>query len=491
MFLDNVGDIFYGQISSISSNDEFYVVEENAIDKIQINSDLINMWWYPCIYETFYVQMADDELFYRCIRLMVDVDLDPTNFMKLYLLDTGETFTIPISNLPNGAFYEMPEAIKKVPPLAMKCCINEIEVETSEDNFLLKNLFNKFTFEVMEIDHEKLYVNILPFMDELTCSEDESSSEEEEIVVELEALPSIKKEEDAITKEYFTKEELEMLEEKPLNTEDALVAVQGFHTKDDERICKFYDPQIGGCWKGGNCRMIHIHKTEDGTCRDKVFVYYNNIPTAFPFPQLYSNITIELTSFIQGSRFYCLYKKLKPRKSLPGITIEHLIDDMNSEEAVGRYQKMKFFPSYKQLLVVKLINGKFYRGRVEELADDDGLVDVLIVDLGIVEKVPLKFLYEWEPRFNYLEFQSVEMEIVNIKLPPNGSVQDIQSRVFEIMKKASTKYLKVTIFENITGIKCKLYDENDDDIGDILVNEGLALARAVDPPTVGDKIIPG
>lgn len=56
----------------------------------------------------------------------------------------------------------------------------------------------------------------------------------------------------------LTKEELEELYEEPLNTSNALKAIMGYAPKDDERICRFYDPETGKCFKGNSCQFEHV-----------------------------------------------------------------------------------------------------------------------------------------------------------------------------------------------------------------------------------------
>lgn len=61
---------------------------------------------------------------------------------------------------------------------------------------------------------------------------------------------------DAVT--VLTKKELAELYEEPLNTSNAMVAIMGYDPKDDERICLFYNPRTGKCFKGNNCRFEHV-----------------------------------------------------------------------------------------------------------------------------------------------------------------------------------------------------------------------------------------
>lgn len=61
----------------------------------------------------------------------------------------------------------------------------------------------------------------------------------------------------AISREKMTAEEREMFDEEPKNFTDPLKAVLGYHPKDEEKYCRFYDPVTGGCYKGGQCTYYH------------------------------------------------------------------------------------------------------------------------------------------------------------------------------------------------------------------------------------------
>lgn len=56
----------------------------------------------------------------------------------------------------------------------------------------------------------------------------------------------------------LTQEQLDMLYEEPeIMTTNAMRAVYGHDPQDDKRLCPFYDPETGACWKGNSCRFEH------------------------------------------------------------------------------------------------------------------------------------------------------------------------------------------------------------------------------------------
>lgn len=59
--------------------------------------------------------------------------------------------------------------------------------------------------------------------------------------------------------EQLTQEQIDILYEEPeMVTTNALKAVLGYVPNDDSRICQFYDPATGGCFKGNACRKEHV-----------------------------------------------------------------------------------------------------------------------------------------------------------------------------------------------------------------------------------------
>lgn len=452
------------------------------------------MWWFPTIYEKFFLDTDDG--FLRATRLPLgsDAGLDSAEFMQVYFLDTGESFIIqkPYDEFHQNTF-EMPEELKQVPALAVKCRLSEIlvEDETSSDSlFLFDNLYRRLTFEVVAVGYDCLTVNVLPYDDSQSDEEDEMKSEvsssvdkSDEIVIQF--TPA---EVGAVTKKLMTPAELEIWDEEPLNTDNAQIAVQGFQTHDDDRRCKFYDPAIGGCFKGGRCKQLHLSEITDGTCRDRKELFYCNILEQLPLPALLMNVKIEITSFTSVNKFWCRYIKLKPTRD--GYSLETLINHMNQPDEVKTFTQLKEIPSVQQLVLVKS-DGQFHRGCVESLPDDKMNVPVWLVDFGVVEVTSSKNLYHWCTKFNYLAFQSLQMEIANIQ-PFEHDLEGCEAAM-ERMKEIiddSKNCLKALIFDNVPTIRCTLFNLKGEDIGEELVSEGFLAARKIAPASTS-KFIPG
>ena len=409
--------------------------------------------------------------------------------MEIFLIDTGEKFMHEFLNTFQNSFFEMPETLNKIPGRAIKCKWNKVHVDhkfDSDVHFIADSIYQNFTFEVVEVITERLLVvNVWPSPDFILLESrdnDHKSFAAEEL--------TLKDDEKRPGQELFTVKELEILDEEPLNTGNPLIAVQGFVTHDDDRLCKFFDPDTVGCFKGGRCRMQHRPEIKDGTCRDTIKMDYLSIPKTYVTPALHSQIKIEITYFYNISKFLCHYRNLKPSKS--DVSLPDLIECMNDESKIATYTKIKFNPSYKQLVFYKSEDEHFYRARVDSWLNEDMTTELLLVDIGIVVLAKQNQIYNWCADFNMFLFQAIEMEIVNIQ-PFPGHEEEREGEGFDIIKKYQEEgknMLKADVFENVNGIKVKLMNRSEDDIGEELIGLKLALKKKVDPPMTS-FVIPG
>lgn len=454
------GDIFVGMISSCYENNEFYIVKDGSENRITINIEVAEeIWWIPALYEKFI--LLSDGIFLRAVRFPLDEESDLTKYMKLFLLDTGESFIMPILGMPPNSIFEMPPDLKQVPALALKSQYINIEVDHDNESsfeFIQSHLYRKLTFEVLKVDPGLLTVNILPYFEsELEDSPTETSSEGE-----------------------LTSKQVEIFYEEPSNLDDPLLAVQGFKTHDDDRICKFYDPKTGGCFKGWHCKLRHVSGIKDGTCCDNKEIYFGNIPNSLALPSLHTKVKIEITHFKDVANFFCRYWKLKP--ATDQHTLGNLTTQMNKPDVIATYKPLVDSPAYMQLVVVKS-DGMFCRGRVEQVFGDWYDAEVLLVDFGTLETLNSKKFYQWCPRFNYLPFQTVEMQIANVKPIDGRSNEAAINKIMSYVEESEKNYLTALIFENVGIIKCTLFNSEDEDIGERLVGEGYAQANVVSSAT--------
>lgn len=469
--------------------------------------DLVKIWWYISYNEPFIVKIDDG--FFRAIRVPASGDFDKELFMEIYLLDTGERFVLRIIDFHFEAIFEMPPTAKSIPALALKCELNHIEVGpfANELEFFKAILYHKFTIEVVSVEEDFLLVDIYPFdetnesLGDSSLDESLENSPQEQVALDKETneqsssfseLSADSNQLSPVIKiENFNSMEQFIWLSEPLATDDPLIAVQGFATEDNVGLCKFSDPQIGGCWKKGQCHLRHQNTIKDGSCRDQQEIFHINKYKTLPLPPIHSVVKIKITTVVSTNQFWCTYVNTKASSNKP---LDTLVATMNKPEEIKSYQAIKFAPAENQLVVVKASDGKYYRGRVTDGDTDyetELAANVLLVDFGIFEKIFLDSIFNWIHRFGHeLEFQAVEMEIANIKpLENNDDEQDAIHLLNKLIAKHQNKF-KALIFENIVGIKCRLTCPDFDDIGEHLVDIGLASPRTIQPPLGDLQIIP-
>ncbi|CRK96400.1 CLUMA_CG009817, isoform A [Clunio marinus] len=419
------GCVVFGTISHFESCDQFYIVIDGTVPSIEIKTDeLVQIWWIPSIFDQFLVRSGNE--FFRCTRLpLSDETLDPLICMTLYLFDTGEKFNMAICDMDLDMMYILPDNLKESPALAKRCKLNKLRIDhdfDDEASFLMNNIHQKFTFEVVAVRNDDMKVNVYPIWNHKLIDD---------------TIQEVSKSPPEISKETFTEKQLEIWHEEPLNTENAQLAVQGFVTHDDENLCKFYEPETGGCFKGGRCKQLHIPEIKDGACRDRIKILSLDIPVSFRKPILHSRVSIRVISFYSVNKFWCSYVKRKHTSTESEVkTLMYL---MNEQDEVKEYKNIKELPSIHQLVSME----SFF-------------VDV-----------------------------SSLMEIVDIQpLPEKSNTAEVAKIILEHQEKC--KFLIAIIFENVDGIKCKLYNFDDDDLSQELIGLQLVAEKEIQRPNIDE-----
>lgn len=391
-----------------------------------------------------------DDGFFRATRLPGQ----NINMFTLMLIDTGEKFKMEFTHVPFESFFVMPEELQKVPGLAIKCQVNDSYVDDHESA-------GPFDFHIIDNLGSALVVDIYPKFD----------SDEEVSDVDLSLTDDELNEED----EWFSGEETsleEVLKQDVIaavTTDDPYQAVMGF-SAEDENICPFYNPEIGGCFKGAYCTQRHeFHDTAAPV--DKASVYFfDKCPAIIQSDEIpCKQFTVEITEFVSVNQFVCCMADA--RKSMSKV-----VDLLNQSNFT--FTRLSQFPAPRQLVVVESTNGAFLRARVEADVDEQGKVHVLLLDLGKFDIVDEAQLYEWQEPLQEMAISIVEMEIANI-MPAQDEAKSAEAlELLRIHQEEVDALFKIQIVDNVNGIKCILRDCcNGDDIGLELANNGLALER--------------
>lgn len=348
------------------------------------------MHWHPAINEKFLVKL--DGEYFRAKRVAVtETDNKDTEYMQICLIDTGERFLVPMSI----DFSMIPEDFVDIPPLAKKCIWFENTMDNKEkleylENNLLKNIL---TFEALKVRGEIVFTKIYSY-DQKIAQEITQNFDE---MLNIEEAPKV-------SNTIFTAEEVEELYEEPLATSDALVAVQGFSTKDDAQLCKFYDPNTGGCFKGAKCKQKHLPLgTDSYDCRDREEVFVDKKDFSEILPQQFYDIKI---MFIVSAN-KLIFRFIDPDYE---VKLEDIQKKINNPSEIRNYKKIAFIPEVDQLVLCKI--GQFKRAKVVDVVDDFYIIWCL--DEGVLKNAYMDALYDWNLRLNDFKFLTDEMEISNI-----------------------------------------------------------------------------
>ncbi|XP_052898509.1 tudor domain-containing protein 7B isoform X2 [Anopheles moucheti] len=362
-------------------------------------------------------------------RAVCNVFTNGTMPLAIYLLDLGEILPYE-HHVPKAV---LPAVLSSVPAYAMKC---SIVPKTASFPF---KLYDTVSCTVVRVENDMLIL--------------EHNEENEE------------RQEYAITRETFTEEELEQLDNISQSTTNAMKAVLGYVPKDDERLCKHYDPKTKGCFKGSNCRLRHEPKDPNGWTLDKDTVSVS-VPAQMEMPLPNTYVTLHTTCIIDVDTFYAhVIGDISDYSNY-----EQLMSEMNDPAVVANYKPLKLMPALGELVIAKY-EDLWYRATVCDAFDR--AVSVFYVDYGNTAMVGSNEVRRWEDRFKYIPFQAVCCRISNIQRIKPCHLEAIQRLHCCILD----KQLRAMIIDNKHPWEVILYDKDNVDIGELLIKASLALPR--------------
>ncbi|XP_040176108.1 tudor domain-containing protein 1 [Anopheles arabiensis] len=365
-----------------------------------------------------------DNVWHRAICNMPAAGSDTA---ELYLLDMGET--LAYSDLLPKA--KLPSDLCQLPAYAIKCQVSHTAAA------MPLSLYYSVSCSVVAVENDTL-------------------------IVEHAEPP---REEYAISRDTLTVEELQEMDEMPLSTSNPMKAVLGYVPKDDDRLCKHYDPETKRCFKGSNCRLRHAPKDPDGWTLDKDTVTVS-VPARMEVPQTNTYIQLLPTCVVDVDQFYAhIIGNERNDKEY-----EQLMAEMNDPETIANFKPFKLMPSLGELVIAKY-DGIWYRATVCDVFDD--MVNVFYFDYGNTATVGSSEVRRWEDRFKYLPYQAACCRIANIQRIKPCHLEAID----QLYKSILDKPMKALVIDNKHPWEVKLFDEDDFDIGEGLIMAKLALPR--------------
>ncbi|XP_061400437.1 uncharacterized protein LOC133336156 [Musca vetustissima] len=364
-------------------NLEFYIFDFQSkyvgiINEVAHALDLRQYHHLPPVNEVFGLVL--DKRILRAVRspkILYDQDLEEQIY-PCYLLDFGEIENMKMHDIK----YQLNEEQQNVPALGILC---QMARDSSKLPEKLKHLeYQQCDLKIIEIKENKLIVEF-------------STNDETKVAAE---------EQTQKTKE-LTREELQILYDDPLLcTSNALTAVMGYNPKDEQRLCRFYDPKTGACFKGSTCKQEHQPLNPEGYTKDLIpatsFVDTRTAMVVYPKDAI---ISITPTHIGQISSFYCQINDVH-HNNTPLIW---------NDEDIPAWKRLERPPHIYELVLARYDDGNWYRAKIISHDDDYKMFKVFYVDYGNHQLVHLRNLAKCDTGMAQIPFQAIICRLANVR----------------------------------------------------------------------------
>lgn len=364
---------------------------------------------------------------------------------QVLLLDFGETATITDADVT----YRLPTEIKRIPAQAILCkltgisgrkniphkelqiCLQELEYEST--TFIIKSKQEREGTLLLELFEETSTITPLT----PTSASIETSTNRKECVDKInntnpfkttteftiddsdEAIPLCALPKNPIFTEGnglpngLTAEEMDSLAEEPLNTSNAMKAVLGYSPKDEERLCRFYDPKTGACFKGANCRLEHTPSQPEGWTKDSIPAK-TIIDDYSPVTRYTAGLMINITVTHVGQIEY-----FHAQINDPENIMEPLIWN---DDDIPQSMHLTKPPMLYDIVRAQYEDGLWYRAKIMDFDESVKVFKVFYVDYGNYQNVLLKQLAYCDRSTEHFPFQAVLCRLADIMQNPEASV---------------------------------------------------------------------
>lgn len=195
----------------------------------------------PDFGETFAVYDAQEQ---TIPRVLINAHTEGGGY-DAYLLDYGEHIHLT----GDEVIYALSPEVKALPAEAIRCYLPNRDVSSMRE-FIFKNI----SLRILNNNNKELVAEIVESVqsdDGNSENRQNSNSKEQRRVETCSAKPKEEPETESIKcHQKLSDADMEMLENYETGTSNAVKAVLGFIPKDDKRLCRHYDPKLGGCFKG-------------------------------------------------------------------------------------------------------------------------------------------------------------------------------------------------------------------------------------------------
>ncbi|XP_034108661.1 uncharacterized protein LOC117570877 [Drosophila albomicans] len=323
-----------------------------------------------------------------------------------YLLDYGEGIHLDGTE----AFFGLPKDMSAMPAEAIRCQVHNLEIA-----HMVQFLYKRIQLRVLANNGKDLEVEVLEEHKTESAVEKElaavgpkqydqgianSFSKETPPDYDEEVHSVIPNPDLVQSTLQLTEEQKAILETVEEGTSNAVKAVLGFNPTDDKRICRFYDPNIGGCFKGSHCRLMHEHFASHGATKDKECI--DALPIASRSPKDLGSVVRVLVTYIKSStQIYVQFID----ESTPLVWTKKDVPDSEL--------KLHRAPRPLDIVLALYTDGYYYRAQIIDELDD--LFKIFYIDYGNTEYVNIDSMAQCNDARSLKPYRAVGCMIADVK----------------------------------------------------------------------------
>ncbi|XP_073844253.1 krimper [Musca autumnalis] len=438
----SIGNNIQGFVTYLKDVDslEFYIFDFQSryvgiINEVAHSLDLRQYHDLPPAHEVFGLVL--DKRILRAVRskkMLYDQELEEQVY-PCYLLDFGEIEHMKVDDIK----YRLSKEQQQVPAMGILCEMKKVPIEGNLKDKLKQLEYKQCDLKIVGIEEDRLVV-------EFTTDNELETSTTNLNALQIDTNPFRQAKPVAAAKETtpkeLSKEELEILYNDPLMcTSNALTAVMGYNPKDEKRLCRFYDPKTGACFKGSTCKQDHE-------------------PTV---PEVWTKDVIPAVSFVDNRTPVVVY----PKGAIINITPTHIgqicsfyvqINDVHhnntpliwNDEDIPVWKRMERPPQIYELVLARYDDGNWYRAKIISHDDDYQMFKVFYVDYGNLQVVHIRNLAKCDTGVAQRPFQAILCRL--------GNLQEIQMPAAE--KKSAIQKLCAAILNQSLDVKVISHHED-------------------------------
>ena len=267
--------------------------------------------------------------------------------------------------------------------------------------------------------------------------------------------------------------------------EDIGFATDGYRSK--QVVCPFFQ-NYGRCYKGELCEDKHVQLRAAAVTADKEEVVINTLDQP-EIPSRDRQVLLWISHIYSPSNFYVTFPhgdrdiltlSEEARKARHSREFLALFAEMQeSYQGQSRGHGMESLPSLLALLAVRLGDQTWHRASLRQDEDQEGNLEVFLVDSGRLETVPREDVRKLQDRFTILPFQAHQAEL-NLLEPRSGGWRQEAAVTMRTLAEGcghtSGRVVKVLLDEklvmDVNTVRGE--EEEEEDIGKRLCDLGLA-----------------